>query len=75
MILWDTWYVDYKKKVKIKFLLVEKYSSTVDLMARISKDLHTAIHCKYQIAKRVSNLSYAINQESGLGMRHSFFFL
>jgi hypothetical protein len=37
MILWDTWYSDYKRKVNIKFLLVEKYSSTVDLIARVLK--------------------------------------
>jgi hypothetical protein len=60
MILWDTWYADYKKKVKIKFLLMEKYSSTVDLTERILKVLHTALHslhCEYQISKELSDLS------------------
>jgi hypothetical protein len=41
----------------VLILLVEKWSSTVNLIERIMKDLHASFHCEYQTVKKLSGLS------------------
>jgi hypothetical protein len=59
VILGGTWYVDNKKKDKMKMLilLLEKYNRVVDLIERIMRDLHTSFHRECQIAKKLSGHS------------------